>query len=272
MRRGWCWIGGLVGGMVSAALGGVPAATPCAPASTALASAVMAQSRRRVFATYRPGTVEKGGKITGVVTYTGKVPDPRKIAIVKDPETCGKHPPTVPQLRVDDKGHVADAVVFLGNIAAGKMWSAKETDLHVVNQTTCEFDPHVQVIPIKLPFDIANNDPVAHNIKADQGVQTLFNHLQPRRGMRTEEKFEQPGLVELRCNVHDWMRAYVYVVPHPYYAVTGADGTFTLENVPPGKYDLVVWQEFLGEQTFAVELTPEGTATVEAALRARNAG
>ncbi|MEE8169210.1 MAG: hypothetical protein V3T70_01565 [Phycisphaerae bacterium] len=232
------------------------------------ASNTQRRSRRRRKPTYKVTEVVNGGTVEGVVVYQGERPAPRKIQIVKDHETCGRRDTQVPLIRLDDEGRVAEAVVFLADISGGKDFPS--TDEHaIITQERCTFHPHVQTARKKAPVDIVNSDPVAHNIRADQRVFTLFNILQPTQGMKAEKTFDRPGLVTLKCNVHDWMKAYVYVFIHPYHQVTGDDGAFKLENVPPGDYQLAVWQEHLGEQTFPVEVKPGATTSLTLELQPR---
>lgn len=223
--------------------------------------------RRRRSTSYKVVEVKEVGTITGTVVYQGPIPAPRKINIVKDHETCGHHPTEVPLIFVDDQKRVADAVVFLADIRQGKAFP-KEAKTPKIDQQTCEFHPHVQAVRAREEVDIVNSDPVAHNINATQRIYTLFNILQPLRGMTAKQKFDKPGVVNLRCNVHEWMRGYVHVFNHPYYVVTGADGAFRLDEVPPGTYELAVWQEHLGEQTFAVDVKPGETTDLKLELKA----
>lgn len=213
-----------------------------------------ATGRKRPTA-YTPIEVKEGGVITGVVRYSGAVPPPRKIQIVKDHQTCGNAPSEEQPIKVGADGRVAEAIVFLADIRQGKPFE-QNTPAPRINQKSCRFEPHVQAVRAGTPIEIINSDPVAHNIKADQRIYTLFNVLQPQQNMKSTQKFDKPGLVDLKCNVHDWMRGFVYVFLHPYYSVTTADGVFKLENVPPGKYELIVWQEHLGEQSYPVEVSP----------------
>jgi plastocyanin len=231
-------------------------------------SAARTARRRRVLPPYSATTVKDGGAISGVVSYSGAVPPARKVAIVKDHATCGKHATEVPAIRVDSAGRVTDAVVFLSDISRGKAPEAPSKAARI-DQSSCEFKPHVQAVVARMPVEIVNDDPVAHNIKADQGVATLFNVLQPSQGMKATRTFDRPGLVELRCNVHDWMQGFVWVLPHPYFFVTGADGAFSLSDVPPGKYTLTVWQEHLGEQSFPVEVIAGKETTTKVELQPR---
>ena len=215
---------------------------------------------------YKVAVVENGGTIVGAVTFEGKRPEDRKIAIVKDHETCGGRKTQVPLVAADDKGRVADAVVYLANIKQGKAFAPREKP-PTVDQHQCTFVPHVQAVRVKEEVAIVNSDPVAHNINASQRIYTLFNILQPQKGMRAKKKFKKPGLVQIRCNVHDWMQGWIWVFRHPYHQVTGADGSFKFEDVPPGKYELAVWQEHLGERYFEVEVKAGETATLPVVLK-----
>lgn len=234
------------------------------PPLQAVAMGQSARSRRRTWAPYTAATVSGGGKVVGTVMYRGKVPPATRIQVVKDQAYCNKHAPEVPQIRIDEKQRVADAVVFLAGITQGKAFPSRPKP-PVIDQNGCEFVPHVQIVRVKESVDVLNSDSVAHNIHANQRIYTLFNILQPSQGMRSAKSFDKPGLVELKCNVHDWMHGYVYVLPHPYAQVTGADGAFAMEDVPPGRHELVIWQEYLGEQAFPVEVSSgkESVVTIE---------
>ena len=96
-------------------------------------------------------------------------------------------------------------------------------------------------------MDIVNGDPILHNVHAYCGMQSTFNIAQPIKGQCTTIKRTQlskPGPVTLTCDAgHPWMSGFVFVAPHPYYAITDKNGNFRLENVPPGKYTLRMWHE-----------------------------
>jgi plastocyanin len=216
---------------------------------------------------YKAVDVTDGGTIEGVILYKGDVPAAERIQIVKDHETCSKHDPTRPRIIVDDKGHVANAVVFL-NVEEGKA-PPEDEKTPVVDQKSCEFHPHVQVIRTGQTLEIVNNDPVLHNIEAKQNLKTLFNHSQPKQGMTQEEKIEHPGLVIIDCQAHPWMSGYVYVLPHAYHAVTGEDGKFKLTNVPHGEHELHVWQEHLGERVVKIKVEAGKTAELEYEVEAQ---
>ena len=215
---------------------------------------------------YKVIEVKNGGTITGAVNYIGKLPAPRKIQIAKDRRACGGHPTELPRIRCDADGRVAQAVVFLTNITKGKDFprSRKKPS---IDQRGCAFEPPIQLVRAGQEVEILNSDPVAHNINATQGTFTLYNIRQPRQGMRATLKLDKPGLVSLRCNLHEWMQGYVHVTLHPYIQVTPSNGVFRLEDVPPGTYELTVWQEYLGEQTFPVEVKAGTTSDVQITLK-----
>lgn len=206
--------------------------------------------------------VRNGGTIEGVVAYYGPVPEAETIQIVKDHETCDHRAKTRRVVKVNEQGRLTEVVVFLGDIKAGKAIPDPEQKA-MINQRYCTFDPHVQVLMTRQPFDIVNGDPVAHNARCVQNMMTLFNPMQPKQGMRSEFTIKRPGLAVITCAVHDWMRAFVYVLWHPYYAVSGSDGAFSITDVPPGEYELVAWQEHLGERSIKVTVEPGKITTLE---------
>jgi hypothetical protein len=160
----------------------------------------------------------------------------------KDKDTCGG-PRKDPLVIVGANGEVKDVVVSLKEVKSGKAWpTAKQATL---DQKGCVFAPHVQVMaPGNL--DVLNSDPVLHNTHGYYGKNTAFNLALPLQGAKVTRPLRRPGVVRVDCDAHGWMESWVVVVDNPYYAQTGADGTFTISEVPPGSYTVVVWQEHSG--------------------------
>jgi Polysaccharide lyase family 4, domain II len=188
---------------------------------------------------YEASQVSDGGTIKGRVTYQGDV-GTRKIVPTKDPEVCGgiREEPLI--LVGPDKG-VQDVVVFLKDIQKGKALAKPAAD-PAINNHNCNFEPHVQAIPVG-SIVIVNSDPVMHNTHGFFGRQTAFNQALPEKGMKFPKPVRKPGMMRVECDVHGWMLAWVYAAEHPYFAVTKKDGAFTIPDVPPGNYTLVAWQE-----------------------------
>jgi plastocyanin len=189
--------------------------------------------------------VTNGGTIKGTVKFDGAIPALPDIPVSKNPEYCGA---AIPNHRlVVDKATMAlaDTIVYLSDIHAGAKLDEPPADAKV-DQLKCEYHPHVQVVPVGTKMSMVNSDDVLHNIHAYSiEGKDIFNFGMPSKGMvisNAKTTFTAPGLYQLKCDAgHVWMNAYIFVKAHPYVAVTGADGTFTFTNVPPGTYTLKAW-------------------------------
>jgi plastocyanin len=203
---------------------------------------VVAQSNYRVIA------VDDGGSISGQVRIEDAVPVSSRLSVSKDEKICGVNKPS-PRLRVGKSGGVANALVWIEDIAEGKGAQAGDRRLEL-DQTQCEYKPHIHLLPLGSSLDIVNSDPILHNVHTydeTRGNRTMFNIAQPVRGQRTTLKktqFERAGMYLATCDAgHPWMSAYIVVTEHPYYTLTDAEGGFRLDKVPPGKYKLNLWHE-----------------------------
>ncbi len=133
-----------------------------------------------------------------------------------------------------------------------------------LTQSGCTYSPHVTGIMENQTLEIVNDDPVNHNIHAESQTNPAWNISEAPRDEHKFRRFASPEvLIPVTCSVHPWMRSYVGVSPHPFYAVTGEDGAFTLSGVPPGTYTIEVVQEKLGKKQGTVTLTPSGSATID---------
>ncbi len=205
---------------------------------------------------YDVAPVSGGGRIEGKVSFLGNVPI-KKVIPTKDREVCGGARDE-PQIRVGaDKG-VQDAVVYLKGVAKGKAWGAADKT-PVLDQEKCVFKPAVQVVRAG-KIDILNSDPVLHNTHGFYGQRTAFNLALPDKGMKITSDLPRPGLVRVECDAHGWMLAHVYVADSPYYTMTGADGSFSITDVPPGTYTLVASQYYAGDTEVSVTVK-SGEAT-----------
>jgi Carboxypeptidase regulatory-like domain len=205
---------------------------------------------------YEVGAVTGGGTIEGTVFYRGAVPT-KKIIPTKDVEVCGA-PRDDPLIRVGADQAVESAVVYLVEVAKGKAWPepGKPPEL---NNVKCRFEPEVQVIPAG-PLEVVNSDPVLHNTHGFYGKRTAFNLALPIEGQRIPVELPRSGTVRVDCDAHGWMEGWIYVADNPYYAVTGADGKFSITDVPPGDYTLVAVQPLTGPIEQPVTVT-EGQST-----------
>jgi hypothetical protein len=213
---------------------------------------------------YEEMQMTNGGTIGGKVTYTGDIPV-RKIIPTKDQEVCGGIR-EVPQVLVGAGNGVAEAIVYLKEVQKGKRWD-KLKKTPTLNNHKCNFEPHVQVIPVGMDVAILNSDPVLHNTHGFLIKATVFNVAMPKQGMRVEMPLKRPGIVRVECDAHGWMLAWIYVANNPYYAMTGKDGTFAIANVPSGNYTMVVWQEYTGATEIPVTVKPKETTSVPVEIK-----
>ncbi len=215
---------------------------------------------------YEAMTVANGGTIAGEVQYEGTPPQPEKLTVTKDQQVCGSEPKLSQDLVVGSNKGIQNAVVFLVDIKKGKA-QEKPAKAPALDQKQCEYHPHVQIFPAGSTLDILNSDDVLHNIKTESTVNSPINIAQPKFKRKVTQTIAKPEIIPVHCDVHGWMHAVLVVTEHPYYALTDANGSFKIADVPPGKYTLKVWHEKLGEQTKEVDVKEKGEAKVEFELK-----
>jgi plastocyanin len=202
---------------------------------------------------------QAGGTVSGQVTFEG-TPPARKTIEFGPERQCAldhTHPPQQEDLVITD-GAVQWVLVYVKEGLTGDF--PAPTEPVVVDQKGCLFLPHVTVARVGQPVEFRNSDPVLHNVRGKSSQAQGFNVAQPIQGMKTTKTLKKPEVgMLLHCDVHYWMDSYLHVLPHPFYAVTGADGTFNLADLPAGTYTIEAWHEKLGTQTQTVTVA-EGQA------------
>ena len=210
--------------------------------------------------------------ITGKITLKGTAPKEKDITPLKDDATCGKFHSTMPTTRfyvVGPNAELADVVVSLTGIT-GKSAGATAQPV-VLDQKGCEYVPQILAVQTGQKITIKNSDPVLHNVHASPTVSgnNEENKAQMAGAPDLSFSFSKPeDFLKFKCDVHPWMFAWISVMDHPYYAVSGKDGTFKIANVPPGKYTLQANHRKAGKVTQEIEVKDDG-AKVELALEAK---
>jgi plastocyanin len=212
---------------------------------SALALAAAAGMAARATA-YEAVAVTDGGTLSGTVTYEGTPPPPTKIEVTKDPEVCGKEK-MAPNLVIGQGNGIANVVVTV-QATKGKKLDVPTTN-PVFDQKTCEFHPHVLAFPAGSTVDVLNSDGILHNIHTTSTVNPSQNQAQPKFKPKIQIKVEKPETIAVKCDVHGWMAGYWISMEHPYVAVTDANGAFKIADLPPGDYQVELWQEKLGKKT-----------------------
>ena len=213
-----------------------------------------------------PSAMAEGGKISGALTFKGKVPKASKIPISKDNDTCGKGDRIVDEVNVDGK-KLLDVAVFIDGEIEGYPPGKFKMKYEMI-QKGCRFNPFVSWIPNKEKLKIVNEDPVAHNIHAyeffGRSRRDLFNFQQPRKGHTKKQKVKlrKSNIVQLQCDIHDFMRGWIIVPSNP-FATTASKGTYSLDKVPAGKYTLKAFHPVLGVLDKEVTVKDGETVTVD---------
>ncbi len=207
----------------------------------------------------------EGASIKGRVVVAGAIPAPKKVEVTIDQYVCGneKEPG---DLLVSPQKELRNAVVWIENPPAGAAAPVLPAKTEI-DQNGCMFVPHVVVIPAGGTVDFLNSDRLLHNIHATPKLNVSFNRTQPK-SRTIPVTFARPEIVKINCDLHSWMAAWVVVAAHPWYAITGADGQFAFDNLPPGQYRLSVWHERLGTVPATVTVADAQPARVTVEMRA----
>jgi plastocyanin len=204
------------------------------------------------------------GAVAGTIKFTGTPPANPKIDMAEEPSCKSKYTtPPVEPITVVNKGGLANVFVYVkSGLPTGAKHAAPTTPA-VIDQSGCLYSPRVFGVMAGQQIEIRNSDAVLHNIKAVPKKNRGFNISQPTKDMKTTRSFPTPELaIPFECNVHGWMHAKVFVMDNPYFAVSDANGAFSIKGLPAGTYTLEAWHEKLGTKTATVTVTATGgTAT-----------
>jgi plastocyanin len=206
------------------------------------------------------------GEIQGQVVLSGSIPAPRKLPITIDQYVCGTEQ-IAGDLLVSAAGEVRNAVVWLENPPAGAP-SATPVTSAPMDQKECVFVPRIVLVRAPGTVEFLNSDRLLHNLHSVSKDNPSFNRTQPK-GRTIPITFAKPELVRIDCDLHSWMRAWVVVAPHAFYALSDGQGRFRFDQVPPGEYTLKLWHERLGEVSRTVKVTDEPATAVTIQLRSR---
>jgi plastocyanin len=208
--------------------------------------------------------------IQGKVSFAGKPAAPRKINMDEDTECLRLNPGGLhdESLLVNRDGTLRNVLVYVKSGLEGKSFESPSEPV-VLNQQGCRFDPRVFGIQTGQPFQATNSDPITHNVHPLAKVNREWNQSQAPGDPPLQRRFAKPEIIRIKCNIHFWMRSWVAVMDHPYFAVTGSDGSFEIPNLPPGDYVIEAWHETAGTEERKIHLEPSGKSELTFKLSAQ---
>lgn len=212
-------------------------------------------------ATVDPATA---GSISGIVSFDGKPPQYRAIDMSAEPACVKEHPDPVypPVVILGPHGELANAVVYIKS-GLGAYRYDTPTDPAVLDQKGCMYVPRILAFRTHQPFEIKNADPVTHNVHPIPRENKSWNRSLAANEAPFITNFPHAELaIPVVCNIHPWMRAYIFVFDNPYFEVTSKTGAFELKNVPPGAYTVEVWQERFGTLDQTVTIAPKESKSI----------
>jgi len=214
------------------------------------------------------------GEVTGMVKLDGTPPKMKAISIAAEP-SCAKartEPLASEEVVTGDGGALANVVVYVKTGLEGYSFPAPSTPVKF-EQQGCQYHPHVAGMVVAQNVDVVNSDQTTHNIHPIPTENREWNESQPPGAAPIEKSFAREEVaIPVKCNVHPWMKAYMAVLPNPYFQVTAKDGKFDLKNLPPGTYTIIAWHELYKTDPQTITIGPKDTKTVNFTFKAAASG
>ena len=213
----------------------------------------------------------EAGDVVGVVKLAGNVPAVTWRHPTADHAVCGSEPRRSEALVVSSSGGVKNAVVFLGH---ERIEGWRSPTIFQLDQQRCTFVPRVLIVPPGSTVEVLNHDGILHNFHTLSRLNPSRNLAQPKFARPLRVTFEQPEIVQVKCDLHGegFMRAWIVVASHPYYTLTDEEGRFRLPDLPRGPHTLEVWHEALGTRQLPLTVGESGEVAVSVTFVAADGG
>ena len=219
------------------------------------------------------------GAITGTVNFSGAAPEEKRIAMDQDPVCSSTNPNAVAEDLVVKDGKLHNVFIYVkdgkttdGSRSISGLAFDAPAQPKLLDQKGCHYVPHVLGIQTGQKLTVTNSDPTAHNVNLQGQSNPKFNQSQPPSAPPIEKTFAQAEtLIPVKCNQHPWMKSYIGVLKHPFFAVSGDGGTFEIKGLPPGTYTLEAWHEKYKPQTLQVTVGSKESKTADFTFAATSA-
>jgi hypothetical protein len=212
--------------------------------------------------------------LTGKVLYKDGQPQRIRLKMDADAACSRLHTGAVyaQNVVVNDNGTLRYAFVYVKDGPGNQAFPAPKQPV-VLDQKGCVYEPHVIGLLQNQELHIVNSDPTTHNVHPVPTTNREWNQSQPPGSDKLVQSFAREEIgIPVKCNIHPWMRSYIHVMKHPFFAVTGADGSFEIKGLPPGNYTIAVWQEELGSQEQKVTLAAKESKGIDFTLSPKAGG
>lgn len=209
------------------------------------------------------GSAHAAGEIKGKISFDGTPPQRRAVKMSADPKCEAANPEgRLGEVFVVNDGALQNVFLYVKEGLSGEFEAPKEPA--VLDQNGCMYTPHVLGVMVGQTIEIHNSDATLHNVHSLPENSKQFNNAMPMKDMTIKKKFTAPEImVRMKCDVHPWMSAYIGVLSHPFFAVSAADGTYTIGGLPAGTYTIEAWHEKMGAQTQQVTVAEGAAATAD---------
>ena len=222
-------------------------------------------------ATSAPVSTADAGSVTGTVKLEGTAPKPKKINMAAEPSCAAEHastPALDEEVVVGAGGTLENVVVYVKDGFANATFPAPSTPA-TLDQKGCQYHPHAVAVMTGQELKVTNSDKTTHNIHPVPKSNREWNKSQGPGAPAIQENFGREEIsIPVKCNVHPWMKSYIAVFKHPYFGVTGSNGSYDIKNLPPGTYTIEAWHEKYGTTSQSVTIGPKEAKTITFTFKA----